>query len=741
MNNTYLKLIDQGWCPTWTGNLAYANSNEGRGREYCKGDSILVRLGKDHKRVWCVAQIPTLDISNLRHLVKYTAESPGSQICSYPSVGQQSLVRLASIAGIGPYSRPGYGIGTYIQEPSLRRIVGLDIEQTVLYRGGNFPLHHDPIVSIAITTWDKRYHCRYSMGFHRTSEFPPDMGYDVRRVSDSTALAEWAIDWLVAECPDFVVVHNGYSYDVRVLAVHCSPTYSRYFRSVNLGKADKGYDLNIPGVTMIDSYRYLDKLHRGEYDSLSLDYLTSTLFGIPKSNQPQLSLNTSQNHDMTDVIYYNIHDSALHVMVAQGTNCVTELVSMCSVFKCPISDASRFISGVMVSTMLASYAINMGCVVDWSDEKWPMRRYTGALVLKPKLGLHTEVSVLDVGAMYPSIMIDANISIETVYDDYSSDGSDDGSDREGRTSEDQISWDDAYTYVYADGMRSRISREPEGIVVGALRHLISTRRKVGKKTPTGWALKIGTNSMYGALGAKTSKIQSYRGASAVTAIGRLITTVLASTAHVMGFEAVYGDTDSVFLTKRSRYYITVDDYLRTVHLVLAHTPFSSVRLEFEKKYESLIIVKPKMYYGVSRGELGSDVVEVKGLASSRKDRPPMVRRLVSEVCFHICKHGVRDSVEGVAMLVADDIAKVQLGQATLEECSIERRKGGMTYLVHKDLNNQITWLRGDQVEEYKGGVSKSWVIDSITSALSPILHACSMPNVDSMCHAIERILV
>ena len=481
------------------------------------------------------------------------------------------------------------------------------------------------------------------------------------------------------ECPDFVVIHNGYAYDVKVLAVHCSSIYSRYFKSVNLGKADKGYDLNIPGVTMVDTYRYLDKLHRGEYDSLSLDYLSSTLLGVPKSVQPSLSIEVTQNNDMTDVIYYNIHDSALHVMVADCTNCITELVSMCSVFKCPISDASRFISGAMVSVMLVSYAVSKGCLVDWSDEPWPTRRYAGALVLKPRVGFHSDVYVLDVGAMYPSIMIDANVSVETIYEEEEEEEENENSEGNNDLVSDAavVSWDSLCLRVRADGMSSCISRVEEGIVAGALRHLISTRRKVGKKTPMGWALKIGANSMYGALGAKTSKIQSYRGASVVTAIGRLITMMLAVVASKLGFNTVYGDTDLVFLTKRFASHISVSHYLRTVHCILSHTLFVSVRLELEKKYESIIIVKPKMYYGTVRSDSGDIVVDVKGLSPSRKDRIPMARRLVSEVCSRICEAGPIASRHGVSTFVANEVAKVVLQEATLKECSIERRKGGI----------------------------------------------------------------
>ena len=137
MDENYTELIRQGWCPTWTG-LSGLQGDEG----------VLVRMGKGHRRIWCRTSVPAINDSEYRHLVKHTAERPGSQVCVYPLHGSQSSVRLVSAAGIGPYSYPGFGIGTRMEAPSLTRIVGLDIEQSIMYRGGNFPLHHNPIVSV-----------------------------------------------------------------------------------------------------------------------------------------------------------------------------------------------------------------------------------------------------------------------------------------------------------------------------------------------------------------------------------------------------------------------------------------------------------------------------------------------------------------------------------------------------------------------------------------------------------------
>lgn len=109
---------------------------------------------------------------------------------------------------------------------------------------------------------------------------------DVAKVSDSEELVKWLID----ECPDIVMIHNGYNYDIPRMAVHCPAMYSDFFKDINLGKHGKGMDLVIPGVTVLDTYHYIDKLHRSEYESLSLDGLALRLKLGTKAVQPSLNV-------------------------------------------------------------------------------------------------------------------------------------------------------------------------------------------------------------------------------------------------------------------------------------------------------------------------------------------------------------------------------------------------------------------------------------------------------------------
>ncbi|KAF8516072.1 hypothetical protein JB92DRAFT_3312587 [Gautieria morchelliformis] len=128
---------------------------------------------------------------------------------------------------------------------------------------------------------------------------------------------------------------------------------------------------------------------------------------------------------------------------------------------------------------------------------------------------------------------------------------------------------------------------------------------------------------------------------------------LGSVASALGFEVIYRDTDSVFLTKVSRHHITVDNYLNTLHL---HTPSGNLRQE------------------------------IKGLAPVRKDRPKVAQVLVSELyvastklaCFVVrCRlaqvdnylntlHYPNDPSKGIKLTPIHRVVRFEGGKAPLK---------------------------------------------------------------------------
>ena len=260
---------------------------------------------------------------------------------------------------------------------------------------------------------------------------------------------------------------------------------------------------------------------------------------------------------------------------------------------------------------------------DYELEEWYIRignqaekgidGFEGAIVLDPKPGIYLEdpIAVLDYASLYPSSIIEKNISHETLIEDtsllpligkynyekieyqnwcYINTG-------KGDTIEKKLG--DGMTTCYflkKEFMKSKNlienlkeGEEPMGIIPAVLRHLLDARndtKKRMKKTPDEFkkkvldglqlAYKITANSVYGQLGAKTSTFYKMKLAACTTSVGR--SRIDDASFGVKEWsrqkygkdypepDVVYGDTDSVFV-KFSR---LKDGKLLTGKEALAH---------------------------------------------------------------------------------------------------------------------------------------------------------------------------
>ena len=239
----------------------------------------------------------------------------------------------------------------------------------------------------------------------------------------------------------------------------------------------------------------------------------------------------------------------------------------------------------------------------WEREEWLKRvkiqaengieGYEGAIVLDPKPGIYLDdpVSVLDYASLYPSSIIEKNISHETLIEDpglleeigkenYHTISYQDWIYRN-KGKGDTIEKIDAGTqttcyfmkpeYMKSKGMFQAGEKEM-GIIPAVLRHLLDARKRTRglikqtddefkKKVLDGLQLayKVTANSVYGQLGAKTSTVYKMSLAACTTSVGRSriddASRGVKLWAEKKGYpepDVVYGDTDSVFV-KFSRY--------------------------------------------------------------------------------------------------------------------------------------------------------------------------------------------
>ena len=206
----------------------------------------------------------------------------------------------------------------------------------------------------------------------------------------------------------------------------------------------------------------------------------------------------------------------------------------------PLDHIGTAAVGFRVEWFLIREAQRIGELIPKRVER-PYFPYAGAVVLKPKPGVHENVAVLDFKSMYPNIMITHNVSPDTYVP----------------PSEPEPSCG----VNVAPEVKHRFRKEPSGFYRKVLSHLIATRDniqpKLKKLDPKSAeyrvlnarqkAVKVITNASYGYTGWIGARWYVKPVAEATTAWGRHVISNTIRLAKKFGLEVVYGDTDSIFI--------------------------------------------------------------------------------------------------------------------------------------------------------------------------------------------------
>jgi DNA polymerase elongation subunit (family B) len=388
---------------------------------------------------------------------------------------------------------------------------------------------------------------------------------------------------------------------------------------------------------------------------------------------------------------------------------------------------------------------------EWELEEWyqevsdihlgvkGMMGYEGAVVLDPTPGIYLDdpIAVLDYASLYPSSIIEKNLSHETQIEDM-----------------DLLSTltpDDYYTLTYTNWVyrlkgagntveKVQDEREPtktcyflkpsyiqrntqsqgdiapvddsqcKGIIPKVLEHLLQARKDTKKRMKSEpdeykkkvldglqLAYKVTANSVYGQLGARTSTIYKMNMAACTTAIGREriddASSGVKEWAAEEGLEepeVVYGDTDSVFV-KFSR----VDYDGRTLvgkeALVwcmecgqeagkyitkLIHTKQEHPQqvLESEKTFWPFILISKKRYTG-DKYEFDPDTCkrDAMGIVLKRRDNAPIVKHVFGNVIERIMIE--KDFQKAVAWL-QETLLQIREGEFPLQKFVITKALRG-----------------------------------------------------------------
>lgn len=249
--------------------------------------------------------------------------------------------------------------------------------------------------------------------------------------------------------------------------------------------------------------------------------------------------------------------------------------------------------------------------------------YSGGLVLEPTTGLYNNfILVMDFNSLYPSIIQEYDICFTTI--------------------------DPKKCLISTDLKPSK----SKGILPCEIKKLVDLRKEAKIQLANNSlsqdekvqleikqkALKVIANSIYGCLGFAFSRFYAQHLAALVTGKGRDILLDSKSLVENLGYEVIYGDTDSLMVKTQCR---TLDEVYEVGDKIQTeiNRKYDLLEIGIDSVFRRMLLLKKKKYAGLSVSKDSDGKLqysrEVKGLEIIRHDWSLMVRNTASAVLDQI----------------------------------------------------------------------------------------------------------
>jgi DNA polymerase elongation subunit (family B) len=244
----------------------------------------------------------------------------------------------------------------------------------------------------------------------------------------------------------------------------------------------------------------------------------------------------------------------------------------------------------------------------------------GGMIISPQIGLHEDVLALDYDSEYANLIVNHNLSYETV-----------------------------------SGGEKAVNRQNKGLLPTVVERYLKRRiyfKKLFKKLPKDSieyvyceqrvnSLKNILVCLYGSTGSLWNR---FGNVLAFEEINRLSREVLIKTKDIvqgLGYELVYADTDSVFIKKKD----SATDYNELIDILSKETGLS-ISVDYHYKFLVLLPLESdekievlKHYFGIT---FDNEIV-VRGIEVRRHDIPAFIKRFQTQVLYTL--FDCRDSSE------------------------------------------------------------------------------------------------
>jgi len=531
------------------------------------------------------------------------------------------------------------------------RICYLDIETRKTSKGyESVEKANNPIASITCyDNFDKEYKTFY--------------GEEVKLINEF-------VNYIQVKDPDMLVAYNGDMFDFPYLINRMN---NLKLDTNNLSRM-KGksyttkYGAHVFGRVLFDLLpAYKKHFAENRRESYSLDYISKYELGNKGGKvEYEGSLDDLYKTDLDKFLKYNQKDVELIVLLDEKLKIINFFDEIRRMAFCKFEDV--FMNSKTADCLCLKYAKKHNFVLP-SVKKHEKESYKGGYVKNSDPKLHRNISVLDFKSLYPSIMIGFNTSYETLIENG------------------ELNMDNKFRF-----------KKERGIIPSIVKPLLDKRKKIKQEMKeldinkgklhrldlTQHALKVIANSFYGVMGFRNFRLYNLKVAESITYFARKIIQESEKWLKENGYNVIYGDTDSVFVSIGDEYLeqfkntvIKINVYLKNyIEKFGVEKEYNIFDLEFEKIYKTIFFKRKADGKGAKKKYAGRliwangkeyDKIDVKGFESRRSDSPQIGRNFLKEVLKRIV---YEEKYDNINKFVIDFKNKIINNEFTIEELAL-----------------------------------------------------------------------
>ena len=244
--------------------------------------------------------------------------------------------------------------------------------------------------------------------------------------SEADLLVNFITHWSSAShCPDVVTGWNTRFFDIPYLVnrIHkllgepyvkrLSPWQMIERRDITtMGRTQTSFELK--GISNLD---YLDLFKKfaysyGPQESYKLDHIASVVLGEKKLSYEEYgSLHLLYKNDFQKFIDYNIKDVELVDRIEDKLGLITLCLTMA--YQGGVNYNDTFGTTAIWDTIIYRKLHENNIVIPFAEDK-TKTSYPGGFVKDPQVGIHNNIVSFDLNSLYPSIIMQYNMSPETI---------------------------------------------------------------------------------------------------------------------------------------------------------------------------------------------------------------------------------------------------------------------------------------------------------------------------------------